>query len=133
MNSKPLCPGSGILSVNSSGELALVGGEEGAVKVYSLAQKKIARTLKTDGPVTDAVWAGDKAIIASSTGTVKVFEKATELAKIKTHAGAATALAVHPSGDIAASVGADKSYVLYDLTTNSMVAQVFSDACKTPP
>ncbi|KAI9928113.1 hypothetical protein ASPWEDRAFT_39093 [Aspergillus wentii DTO 134E9] len=127
-SSEPLYPGSKALSVNASGELALVGGVDGVVGVYSLPEKRVVHTLQTNGPVTDAAWAGEKAIIASSTGSIKVFENGSELANFNSHAGEATALAVHATGDIVASVGVDKSYVLYDLTTNSTITQIFSDA-----
>ncbi|KAE8154962.1 WD40-repeat-containing domain protein [Aspergillus avenaceus] len=127
-SSEPLFPGGTALSVNSTGELALVGGADGVVGIYSLPQQQIIQNLQASGPVTDAVWAGDKAVIASSTGSVKVFENGNEVADFNSHAGAATALAVHATGDIVASVGADKSYVLYDLTTNAVITQVFSGA-----
>ncbi|KAE8380890.1 WD40-repeat-containing domain protein [Aspergillus bertholletiae] len=127
-STEPLYPGGKALSVNASGELALVGGADGVVGVYSLPQKQVVQSLQSNGPVTDAVWAGDKAVVASSTGSVKVFENGNEVADFSSHAGAATALALHPTGDIVASVGADKSYVLYDLTTNSVITQIFSDA-----
>jgi hypothetical protein len=129
-SSEPLYPGSKALSVNSSGELALVGGDGGVVGVYSLPEKRVVQTLQANGPVTDAAWGGEKAVIASATGSVKVFENGDELANFNSHAGAATALAVHATADIVASVGVDKSYVLYDLQTNSVIAQVFTDACK---
>lgn len=128
--SKPLYPGSKVLSVNSSGELALVGGTDGVVGVYSLTQKSVTHTLQADGPVTDAVWASEKPVLASSTGSVKVFENGNEVSSFKLHSGAATALAVHATGDIIASVGTDKSYILYDLTANAVITQVFADTCK---
>lgn len=131
-SSKPLYPGSRLLAVNSSGELALVGGTDGVVGVYSLSQKTVTHTLQTDGPVTDAVWAAEKPVIASSTGSVKVFDGGNQVAGFSTHAGPATSLAVHATGDIVASVGTDKSYVLYDLATNSVISQIFTDACKYP-
>ncbi|OJJ51081.1 hypothetical protein ASPZODRAFT_316753 [Penicilliopsis zonata CBS 506.65] len=126
--SEPLYPGSKALAVNASGELALVGGSDGVVGVYSLAQNSVVQTLKAGGPVTDAVWAGDKAVVATSKGAVKVFENGSEVASFNSHAGEAAALAVHATGDIIASVGVDKSYVLYDLTTGSVLTQIFSDA-----
>ena len=61
---------------------------------------------------------------------MKVFEDGNEVASFNSHAGAATSLALHATGDIVASVGVDKSYVLYDLTTNAVIMQNFSDACK---
>lgn len=130
-SSEPLSPGGKALSVHSSGQLALVGGAEGVVGIYSLAEKRIVQSLQTNGPVTDALWAGDKAVVASTSGVVKVFENGNEVAAFNSHAGEVAGLALHATGDIVASVGPDKSYVLYDLTTNTVVSQVFSDACKT--
>ena len=128
----PLVPGAKALAVHGSGDLVLIGGAEGAIGVYSLSQKQVVQNLQTDGTVTAAVWAGDKAVVASSTGAVTVYENGTRTAAFTSHAGAATALATHATGDIVASVGADKSYVLYDLTTNAAVTQVFTDACTLP-
>ncbi|KZN88151.1 Pre-mRNA-processing factor [Penicillium chrysogenum] len=126
--SEPLYPGGRTLSINSTGDLALIGGVDGVVGVYSLSQKSVVQTLKTDGPVTGATWAGDKVVAGSSTGSVKVFENGAELASFASHAGEVTAVAVHATGDIAASIGVDKSYVLYDLATNTVVSQIFCDA-----
>lgn len=110
----------------------MVGGVDGVAGIYSLAENRVLETLKGgSGPITDTVWVGNKAAIATSTGVVKVFEGASEIASFNTHAGEATALAVHPTGDILASVGVDKSYVLYDLTTSTVVAQIFSDTGKS--
>lgn len=113
--------------------MALVGGVDGVVGVYSLSQKSVVQTFKTDGPVTDATWAGSKAVVGSSTGSVKIFENGAEVASFSSHAGEVTAVTVHPTGDIVASVGVDKSYVLYDLATNTVASQIFTDACKEPP
>lgn len=131
--SEPLYPGGRTLSINSTGDLALIGGVDGVVGVYSLSQKSVVQTLKTDGPVTGATWAGDKVVAGSSTGSVKVFENGAELASFASHAGEVTAVAVHATGDIAASIGVDKSYVLYDLATNTVVSQIFCDAGKESP
>lgn len=92
----------------------------------------MTQVLKTDGPVTVATWAGNKAIIGSVTGSVKVFENGSQVASFASHAGEVTALAVHALGDIIASAGVDKSYVLYDLSTNTVMTQIFSDAGKCP-
>ncbi|KAL2826514.1 hypothetical protein BDW59DRAFT_65898 [Aspergillus cavernicola] len=124
----PLYPGGKTLSVNTSGDSALVETAEGVVSVFSLSQKQIVHSLQANGPVTGAIWAGEKVVVASSTGSVKVFESGNEVANFSTHAGATTGLALHPTGDIVASVGVDKSYVLYDLTNNSVITQNFSDA-----
>ncbi|KAJ5489120.1 hypothetical protein N7539_004010 [Penicillium diatomitis] len=127
-SSGPLCSGGRALAVHSAGELALIGGADGAVSVYSLSQKAVLHSLKTDGPVTDATWAGDKAVVGSTTGSVKVFENGNEAASFAAHSGEVTGVAVHASGHIVASVGVDKSYVLYDMLSNSTITQVWSDA-----
>ncbi|KAL2865117.1 WD repeat PRP19 family protein [Aspergillus lucknowensis] len=127
-NTDPVFPGGKTLSVDSSGDSALVETAEGVVGVFSLSQKQVVHSLQTNGPVTYAIWAGGKAVVASVTGSVRVFEGGQEVANFNSHAGAATGLALHATGDIVASVGADKSYVLYDLTTNAVITQNFSDA-----
>jgi pre-mRNA-processing factor 19 len=130
--SEPMYPGGKSLSLNASGELALVGGSDGVVGTYSLTNKQLVSTLKGGGGViTDAIWAGNKAVIATSTGSVKVFEGGAEFASFNTHAGAATALALHPDGEIIASVGVDKSYVVYDLEGSFVASQVFTDTGTT--
>lgn len=106
----------------------MVGGVDGVAGIYSLPEKRIVSSLKVGGAVTDAVWIGDKAAVATSTGAVKIFENGTEVASFNSHAGEAASLATHATGDILASVGVDKSYVLYDLTTNSVITQIYSDA-----
>lgn len=131
-STESLYPGGKSLALDPTGDLVLVGGVDGVAGVYSLSKQQVVQTLKAGGPVTDAVWAGNKAIVASATGAVKVFENGTEIANFTSHAGEVTALAVHPSGDIIGSVGVDKSYVLYDLTTSSPITQIFSDSGKSP-
>ncbi|EEH40525.1 cell cycle control protein cwf8 [Paracoccidioides lutzii Pb01] len=126
--SEVLYPGGKFLSLDSSGELALVGGVDGVAGIYSLSEKQIVSSLKVGGAVTDAVWIGDKAAVATSTGTVKLFENGTEIASFNSHAGEAISLAAHATGDILASVGVDKSYVLYDLTTNAVITQIYCDS-----
>ena len=122
------------LALDASGDLALVGGSEGDAGVYSLSEKRVVRTLKGNGgSVTDAVWVGDKAVVSATTGAVRVYENGAEIASFSSHAGEATALAVHPTGDILASVGVDKSYVLYDLATSSTITQIFTDTGENVP
>lgn len=82
--------------------------------------------------MTDATWAGDKAVVGSATGSVKIFEQGNEVASFAAHGGEVTGVAVHASGHIVASVGVDKSYVLYDLISNTAITQIWSDAGKTP-
>jgi hypothetical protein len=99
------------------------------VGVYSVSQGQVVQTLKCGGgSVTDAVWCGNKPVVALSTGAVKVFDNGAETASFDRHAGAVSAVALHPCGDILASVGVDKSYVLYDLQSLQPITQVSTDS-----
>ncbi|KAI5293525.1 hypothetical protein KEM52_005452 [Ascosphaera acerosa] len=118
------------IRIDGTGEFALVSGTS-AAHIYSIAQETTtACTLpEGSGSITDAVWARDKAVVATSTGAIKVFAMdGSDVASFSIHAGAATGLAVHATGDIVASAGVDKSYALYDLTTQQVLTRVFSDA-----
>ena len=80
--------------------------------------------------VTDSLWAGNRTVTGTSAGTVKILEDGNELASFSGHAGEVTGLAVHASGDILASVGVDKSYILYDLTSFAQSLQIFTNSGK---
>lgn len=131
--SAPVCPGPKSLSLDASGDLALVGGATGMAGVFSISQNKILYELfvvDSVGGITDSLWAGSLAVFATSSGLVKVFENGSEVSSYHKHAGKVTALAVHPSKEILASVGADKSYVLYDLTKSAPAMQTFTNSSK---
>jgi len=109
--------------------LVLLGGDNGVAGVYSASQNEIVQEMEVGtGPVTAAVWAGTRAVVSTSSGVIKVFEGQSEVASFSGHAGKVTALAMHPSGDILASVGVDKSYILYDLTSYKQATQIYTDA-----
>lgn len=118
------------LAVNNSAELALVAGPQGTADVYDLAEGQTAQSLQSSGTITDGLWWNDKPVIASSAGAVQVFEGDTQIAEMRAHAGSANAVALHPCGDLLASVGVDKSYVLYDLSNFKVVSQVYTDSGK---
>lgn len=80
------------------------------------------------GPITDAVWYGSQPVISTASGAVKVFDEGKAVAAFTSHAGAASALALHPSGEILASVGVDKSFVFYDLPGGKAVSQIYTDS-----
>jgi pre-mRNA-processing factor 19 len=126
--SEPLYPGSSTITIDESGERAIVGGSDGIAGIYSLTDNKILMGLKAGGgAITNAVWYDEKPIISTSSGFVKVFDGDQEAAVFTSHAGAANALAMHPSGEILASVGADKSFVFYDLVGTKPVTQIYTD------
>ncbi len=108
---------------------AAIGGLKGDVGIYSIEAAKLERSLKAGEPVTDTLWIGARVILATAKGSVKVFEAGAEVASFSEHAGPATGLAVHPSGDILASVGSDKSVAIYDLTALKPVTHIITDSC----
>jgi pre-mRNA-processing factor 19 len=112
-----------------TGDLALFGGTDGVAIVYSLSKQETVQSIKVgSGSVTAAVWWETRPVLALSTGAVKVFDDGKEIGSFSTHAGSANDLALHPSGDLLASVGADKSYIIYDLTSLTQVTRVFTNS-----
>ena len=127
--SMALYPGGKSLAVDTTGDLVLVGGADGSAGVHSISQNKLVHGLAgARGQITDTLWWGARAILSTATGQVLIFEDGSECARFESHAGSVTALALHPSDEILASVGVDKSYVFYDLSTRRPVAQIFGDA-----
>lgn len=124
--SEPLYPGCTSLAVDASGQLAIVGGSDGVAGVYSIPENRVQQSFKTSSAVTGAVWYGTQPVVSTSSGAVKVFGDGENT--FTSHAGSANALAMHPSGDILASVGVDKSFVFYDLPGGKAVTQVNTDS-----
>ena len=107
----------------------LTGGPEGVAGICSLSQDRVVQALKGGGgSITAGAWAGSQAIISTSEGRVKCFDGNADVANFAVHHGDASDIAVHPCGDVIASVGVDKSYVLYDLETKSVLTQVYSNS-----
>ncbi|KAI9842159.1 MAG: hypothetical protein M1837_007446 [Sclerophora amabilis] len=126
--SEALYPGSKSIAIDPSGDLALIGGSDGIAGVYSFSQQQILHALKgSNGAVTDVLWWGNKAVFATAGGAVNIFDNGSNVATFTAHAGGVSAIAMHPSGEILASVGVDKSYVFYDLSNLKPITQVFSD------
>lgn len=129
--SESLYPCSKTLAIDESGDLVLLGGSDGVAGVYSLSQGQVLQTLKCGGgAIVDGTWYGNKPVVALSTGSVKVFDNGEQVASFDQHAGAVTALSLHPCGSILASVGVDKSYILYDLESNKAITQIFTNSGK---
>jgi len=109
--------------------LVIVGGSDGVAGVYSIEDNKVLSSFKAGGAITDAIWYGSQPVVATSKGTVKVFGE--NETTFTSHAGSANALALHPTGDILASVGVDKSFVFYDLIGGKAVTQIYTDSGMT--
>lgn len=124
--------GANTLAVDETGDFFLCGDSDGDIGVYDLKQN--AFTIRSNvgaGAITSGAWAHDKPVVATTSGAVVVTEGGSAKMKFHQHAGAATAVAVHPCGDLIASVGADKSYVLYDIQTGKVLTQIYADSGKT--
>ncbi|OAG37306.1 hypothetical protein AYO21_08491 [Fonsecaea monophora] len=125
--SKPLFPGGRVLAVHETGALALAAGSKAGV--YSLSEDTLSYPLDFgEGEATSGLWAHDRAVVATSAGAVKVFEGQQEVSSFSVHAGRTNAVALHPSGTILASVGEDRTYILYDLESSRVLTQVSSNS-----
>jgi pre-mRNA-processing factor 19 len=93
-----------------------------------MEQSKVVQTLKAGSAVTATAWCGDRAVVATSAGTVKIFEDGNEIAQVGSHAGAVKSLSVHPSGKLLASAGADKRVALYELSSFKTASQLYVEA-----
>lgn len=102
----------------------------GEAAVYSIEADNVERTVAVNEPVTDTLWSESKVFFATSQGNIKVYEAGNEIGTLSEHAGAASGLSLHPSGDLLASVGTDKSIVFYHLGTMKRVSRAYADACK---
>lgn len=112
------------LSLDETAESSIVGGTEGFAGIYSTSEKKKIQSMDLGCPVTDGVWFGSYPVISTSSGLIKVF--GTEETSFEVHSGSTNSLALHPCGDILASVGADKSFVFYDLSSGKSVSQIYT-------
>jgi len=119
-------------SLDTESDYAAIGGLDGKLDIYSIQANTVERSLDVGEPVTATAWTGSKVILATSKGSVKVFDSGSETASFQVHAGAVTGLSVHPGGRLLASVGVDKSFVFYDLETLQHVSRGYTDACMFP-
>ncbi|CAK7567958.1 MAG: hypothetical protein SEPTF4163_005936 [Sporothrix epigloea] len=116
----------------SDRQYAAVAGLDGNVGIYSVSANSLERTLATGEPLTVALWSGGtRIVLGTAKGSLKIYEAGTEVASLPSHAGAITGLAVHPSGRILASVGADKTIAFYDLERAARVSRAHSSASLT--
>ncbi|RKF59510.1 Pre-mRNA-processing factor 19 [Erysiphe neolycopersici] len=124
--SEPLYSNTTFLAIHDTTQLAIIGGNEGVVGIYSIAENKIQQSMEIGYPITNGIWFADHPVISTSSGLVKVL--GIDELSFNLHNGSANHLALHPCGDILASVGADKSFVLYDLAGKKSVCQIFTDS-----
>jgi pre-mRNA-processing factor 19 len=125
-SSKALHPGAKSLAVDEAGQLVVFGGDDGVAGIFSIPENKAVESFKAGSAVTDAAWYGSQPVVSTASGAVKVFGDSETT--FTSHAGSANGLTLHPSGDILASVGVDKSFVFYDLQGGKPVTQVYTDS-----
>jgi len=116
--------------LDEAGQLVILGGSDGIAGVYSIPENTVQQSFKVGSAVTSAVWYGSQPVVSTSSGSVKVFGD--NETTFKSHAGSANGLALHPCGEILASVGVDKSFVFYDLVGKKAVTQVYTDSGMPP-
>jgi pre-mRNA-processing factor 19 len=125
------------LAVDTAGELALVGGAEGQAVIWSIARGEVYQKIEgvQGATITDGAFAKDKIVMGTSVGDVKVYDTANTTQTVHEFAAngeahtansKVAALAVHPSGEIVASVGIDGSIIFYDIASLKQVAKVNS-------
>lgn len=125
--SPPIFPGATSLALDEEGQLILSGDSQGIVGAWSPVKHQVRESFNVGdlSAITGAVWYGSKIVVSTSSGTVRV---GADEHTFTSHAGSINGLALHPCGDILASVGVDKSFVFYDLVGGSAVTQVYTDS-----
>lgn len=118
------------LALDATRSVALVGGADGSSATWSVTGKEVLQGAQGDGnAINDVfVWKEAMPILATASGEVSVLENGAKALSFTSHAGPATALALHPSGDILASVGQDKTVVMYDLAEQKEIARIITDS-----
>lgn len=124
----PIIPGPTTLDI-SEGGVALVGGSDGTAAIALEGSAPVI--LNVGGAATHGCWWGNQVIVASSTGAITIFAAdGTKSGQIGGHSGAVTSLSLHPCGDLLASTGVDKSWILYDLTAMKVATQIHTESGK---
>jgi pre-mRNA-processing factor 19 len=125
--------GAKTLASDESGELFLCGDSDGTIGVFDKqAGAFTTRSNLGAGAILGGAWCSDKQVVSTSSGTVVVAQEGAVQGKFQQHAGAATAVASHPSGELVVSVGYDKSYILYDISAMRVLTQVYGDIGEEP-
>lgn len=118
--------------------VAVGGPSSNSIVLYSKAKKEVGLTLDVGAPVS-AILVVDKQetmdamhLIACTTeGTMTYFNTVEKIGTFKEHAGPITGVAIHPSGKIVATVGADTSMTFVDITGDLRSVRSLTDAALT--
>lgn len=115
-------------SLDVEDDTAALGGLKGDSATYLIEADKLERQISVDAPVTATLFAASKVVYATSQGSLKVYQGDDLVAQATEHAGAVTALSLHPGGQILASVGSDKSVVYYELASMRRISRAYTDS-----
>lgn len=123
------------LAFDGASGVAYLGGANGSSCAYSITNEEVSQATKGDGnAIQDLVlWHKEGKIlpvVATASGEVAVLDDGKKTISFVSHSGAASGLALHPSGDLIASVGMDKSIVLHDLSQQREVSRLITDSCQ---
>lgn len=145
-------------SIDKGGKQVVIGGADGSGAIYNFPKDEVVRNLDFgDGQTNDctcldfatklqfavALSTGERdwmpypytvvrelhLLTHLFTGEVKIFDGDFPEGAFHDHAGSANALALHPGRRILASVGDDKTVVLYDVSKMAKLAQFATDHC----
>ena len=126
--SKALYPRSCRVAVDKNGDLALFGGDGGRGGAYSLSEEKVTQEFDVEDPIADSLWRDTTAVVATSTSGIKLLENGILQSNLEGPGGNLGGIALHPSGDILASVSDNATCILHDLTTGTKASQISTDS-----
>ena len=126
------CADGTFLNVRNSDNTVLIGGKRGGAHIAHPSNGSLRPVLSEEESVTAGVWVGSRVAVATGNGKVKIVENGQEVASFSAHSASVTGLALHPSGDILASVSSDSSYALYDVESNHLLTQVQASSGMSP-
>ncbi|CCJ30675.1 unnamed protein product, partial [Pneumocystis jirovecii] len=110
------------IAVAQQGTMILVASKN-IVKIYRDMDENPAYSLECGkDEITCGLWMNELPIIASSTGFIYIYTSLDgNTKKISTHQSKVTAIALHPSGGLLASVTVDGEWAFHDLYTEQTV------------
>lgn len=112
------------LDISKSDGVVLVGSRQGGAFAVEPSDGSVRALVADTESITAGRWFGSRCAVATSSGKVMIVENGKETASFKTHSEAVTGLALHPSGDLLASVSSDRTFAFYDLEQNELLTQV---------
>ncbi|KAG4301973.1 hypothetical protein PCK1_001949 [Pneumocystis canis] len=125
--SKTICPFKSDLNVIAVTDLGtmILAASKNIIKIYCGMEETSTYSLKCDdGDITCGLWINELPAVAKSDGTICIYTSLNgDSKKISTHQNKVTAIALHPSGDILASVTVDGEWALHDLQNDQTIVK----------